>query len=75
MDWERYLLCYEGTSDMLKRQLENGQINENKVQQKTPRESSPVSVIRSESLSRKRGDERFVVISVDTGKIMDDAQG
>ena len=60
---------------MLKRQLENGQMNENKVQQKTPRESSPVSVIRSESLSRKRGDERFVVISVDTGKIMDDAQG
>lgn len=48
-------------------------MNENGVQQKT--QSSPVSVIRSESLSRKRGDERFVVISVDTGKILDDAQG
>lgn len=48
-------------------------MNENKVQQKTP--SDPVSVIRSDSLSRKRGDERFVVISVDTGKILDDAQG
>ena len=58
---------------MLKRQLENGQMNENGVQQKT--QSNPVSVIRSESLSRKRGDERFVVISVDTGKILDDAQG
>lgn len=48
-------------------------MNENGVQQKT--QSNPVSVIRSESLSRKRGDERFVVISVDTGKILDDAQG
>lgn len=50
-------------------------MNENEVQQRTSRESNPVSVIRSESLSRKRGDERFVVISVDTGKILDDAQG
>ena len=47
-------------------------MNENKVQQKTSRESNHVSVIRSESLSRKKGDERFVVISVDTGKILDD---
>ena len=58
---------------MLKRQLENVQMNENGVQQNTP--SNHVSVIRSESLSRKRGDERFVVVSVDTGKILDDAQG
>lgn len=48
-------------------------MDENKVYQKT--QSDPVSVIRSESLSRKRGDERFVVISVETGKILDDAQG
>lgn len=50
-------------------------MNENEVQQKTSRENNPVSVIRNESLSRKRGDERFVVISVETGKILDDAQG
>ena len=58
---------------MLKRQLEKGQMNKNEVQQNTP--SNHVSVIRSESLSRKRGDERFVVVSVDTDKILDDAQG
>lgn len=52
---------------MLKRQLENGQMNKNEVQQNTP--SNHVSVIRSESLSRKRGDERFVVVSVDTGEL------
>ena len=42
-------------------------MNENEVQQKT--QSNPVSVIRSDSLSRKRGDERFVVVSVDTGEL------